>query len=98
MASQSATPSTATFTSLKERPALRLVLQVVWALVAAYVLYVVVHGGSLYFERMFQGTSLFMQIAQFGLNLFTFSTIDIFSDIYILLGYIGLAVLLFIRR
>jgi hypothetical protein len=66
--------------------------------VAVYVVYILVHGGNIYFDRMFRGTSLFMQIAQFGLNLFTFSTIDIFTDIYVLLGYIGLAVVLFIRR
>ncbi len=98
MASQSATPSTATHTSLKNRPALRLTLQAVWMLAAAYVLYMVAQGGSAYFDRMVRGTNLFMQIAQFGLNLFTFSTVEIFSDIYVLLGYIGLAVILFIRR
>ena len=98
MASQSATPSTATYTSLKDRPALRMVLQSVWAAVAVYVVYILVHGGSAYIGRMFSGGNLFTQIAQFGLNLFTFSTIDIFTDVYILLGYIGLAVVLFVRR
>lgn len=98
MASQSATPSTATYTSLKDRPSLRMVLQAVWVLVAVYVIYILVHGGNAYIGRMFSGGSLLTQIAQFGLNLFTFSTIDIFSDIYILLGYIGLAVVLFVRR
>ena len=98
MASQSATPSTVTFTSLKDRPSLRMVLQFAWAVVAIYVVYILVHGGNIYLGRMFSGGSLLAQIAQFGLNLFTFSTIDIFSDIYVLLGYIGLAVVLFIRR
>ncbi len=98
MASTSATPATATHTSLRERPVLRSVLQMLWASVAVYVVYLLFYGGNLHFERMTSGGNLFMQIAQFGMNLFTFSTVDIFSDIYILLGYLGLAVLLFVRR
>ena len=98
MATKSNTPSTATYTSLRDRPALRITLQAVWVFFAGYIVYILVHGGAIYFGRMFGGGNLFVQIAQVGLNLFTFSTIDIFSDIYILLGYLGLAVVLFIRR
>jgi serine/threonine-protein kinase len=83
---------------LKNRPALRVALQVMWALFVVYVLYILVQGGTIYADKIVSNSNIFIQIAQIGLNLFTFSTIDIVSDIYILLGYFGLAVVLFIHR
>ena len=94
----SVTPSTATPTSLKDRPALRAALRILWLVMAAYICAILIRGGTIYFNNMFVGGNLITQIAQFGLNLFTFSTIDILTDVYILLGYLGLAVVLFIRR
>ena len=52
MASQSATPTTATYTSLRDRPVLRGALQAVWAFVAVYVVSVLVNGGGIYMDRM----------------------------------------------
>lgn len=93
--SKPVTPSTSTHTSLKDRPALRFALRAVWVLVVVYILYTFAIGLSLT-DAMH--TNLLRQIARVGLNLLTFSAIDIVSDIYILLGYFGLAVMLFIRR
>jgi serine/threonine-protein kinase len=90
--------STLTYTSLKERPTLRIVLQVIWVLVVAYILFVLSSGLSGYMGALSTHASLLEQIARLGLNLLTFSAIDIISDIYILLGYLGLAVVLFMHR
>jgi tRNA A-37 threonylcarbamoyl transferase component Bud32 len=90
--------STLTYTSLKERPTLRIVLQVIWVLVVAYILFVLSSGLSGYMSALSTHASLLEQIARLGLNLLTFSAIDIISDIYILLGYLGLAVVLFMHR
>jgi serine/threonine-protein kinase len=93
--SKPVTPSTSTHTSLKDRPTLRFALRAAWVLVVAYILYTFAVGLSL---TDVLHTNLLRQIARVGLNLLTFSAIDIVSDIYILLGYFGLAVMLFIRR
>ncbi len=93
--SKPVTPSTSTHTSLKDRPMLRFALQAAWVLVVVYILYTFAAGLSL-IDAVH--TNLLRQIARVGLNLLTFSAIDIVSDIYILLGYFGLAVMLFIRR
>lgn len=65
---------------------------------AVYLLYVLVQGGTTYVNSLFTNSNPFLQIAQVGLNLFTFSTVDIISDVYILLGYVSLAVMLFVHR
>ncbi len=93
--SKPVTPSTSTHTSLKDRPTLRFALQAAWVLVVMYIFYTFAVGLSLT-DAMH--TNLLRQIARVGLNLLTFSAIDVISDIYILLGYFGLAVMLFIRR
>ncbi|MBI3175500.1 MAG: serine/threonine protein kinase [Chloroflexi bacterium] len=93
--SKPVTPSTSTHTSLKDRPTLRFALQAAWVSVVVYILYTFAVGLSL---TDVMHTNLLRQIARVGLNLLTFSAIDIISDIYILLGYFGLAVMLFIRR
>jgi serine/threonine-protein kinase len=67
-------------------------------IVVVYILYILVNGGTAYVQRMYTDTNIFLQIAQVGFNLFSFSTVDILSDVYILLGYFGLAVVLFIHR
>lgn len=95
LTSKPVTPSTSTHTSLKDRPRLQFALRAAWVLVVAYILYVFAAGLSL--SGMAQ-TNILRQIARVGLNLLTFSAIDIVSDIYILLGYFGLAILLFARR
>ncbi len=93
-----ATPSTATFTSLRNRPTLRLGLQGAWVLVAAYIAWILsaslleAAGGS------FTSVYFLSQVARIGLSLFTYSTIQLLSDVYILLGFFSLAVLLFMRR
>ncbi len=92
------TPSTATLTSLKNRPALRLTLQGAWVLVVTYIAWILsTHilesiGGS------FTSVYFLSQIARIGLSLFTYSTVQLLADIYILLGYFSLAMLLFVRR
>lgn len=95
---KSATPSTITHTSLKDRPTLRLILQATWVIVAAYIIYFLVEGISVYTGAFTARTGIIQQIAQLGLNLFTFSTIDLVSDAYILIGYFGLAIILFMQR
>ena len=95
---KSATPSTTTHTSLKGRPVLRIVLQALWVVTLAYVAYVVANGATNYTKGWFVNANILQQITRLGFNLLTLSTIDIFSDIYILLGYIGLAVVLFLQR
>ncbi len=92
------TPSTAAFTSLRNRPTLRLVLQGIWVLVVVYIAWVLSAsllesvGGS------FTSVYFLSQIAQLGLSLFTYSTIQLLADVYILLGFFSLAILLFMRR
>lgn len=98
MSSNSATPATVTYTSLKDRPTLRFILQAVWVIVVLYAAYILFFGVSLYINRIYSERNIFLQIAQIGLNLFTFSTIDLLSDIYILLGYFILAIIIFMRR
>lgn len=92
------TPSTATLTSLKNRPTLRLLLQGAWVLVVAYIAWVLSNyllasvGGS------FTSIYFLSQVARLGLSLFTFSTVQVLADFYILLGFFSLAMLLFMRR
>ncbi len=95
--SKSVTPSTATYTSLKDRPTLRLILQAVWVLVLIYIIYVLLIGISWHTGGFFSG-SIIGQIARISASLFSYSTIEIFCDIYILLGYFSLGVILFLRR
>jgi tRNA A-37 threonylcarbamoyl transferase component Bud32 len=95
---KSITPSTATPTSLKSRPTLRLVLRVLWVVVAVYIARMVVIGGSAYVNGWFGSSNLLQQITKVGFNLLSFSTIDIICDLYILLGYFGLATVLFLHR
>lgn len=98
MSSNSATPATLTYTSLKDRPRLRFALQAAWVLIVLYAAYILYFGVSLHFNRIYSERNLLLQIAQIGLNLFTFSTVNILSDIYILLGYFILAIIIFMRR
>ncbi len=49
-------------------------------------------------ELFSSGSNLISQITRIGFSLFTYSAVDIFTDIYILLGYFGLAVILFLHR
>lgn len=99
LTSKPVTPSsTSTHTSLRDRPALQFALRGMWFLVVAYLLYVLVAGLFHTGAISTTNTSVIRQIARLGLNLLTFSAIDIVSDLYILLGYLGLAVILFIRR
>ncbi len=98
MSEASQTPSTVTHTSLKDRPTLRLVLQSIWVAVVLYVIYTLTTGASLYFGGLSSNASIIQQITRIGMNLFTFSAIDIGSDLYILLGYFGLAMVIFIHR
>ena len=98
MSSNSATPATLTYTSLKDRPRLRFALQAAWVLIVLYAAYILFFGVSLHFNRIYSERNLLLQIAQIGLNLFTFSTVNILSDIYILLGYFILAIIIFMRR
>ncbi len=95
---KSLTPSTATYTSLKNRPTLRLVLQATWVVVVFYIAGMIMASLSLSFDNGFTSTYFLSQIARIGLNLFTYSTVQVVCDIYILLGYFSLAVILFIQR
>lgn len=95
---KSITPSTATPTSLKDRPVLRFVLRAVWVAVAVYIVRMLVVGGSIFLSGWFGSSNLLQQITRLGFNLLTFSTVDIICDIYILLGYFGLASVLFVQR
>ncbi len=96
---KSATPSTVTHTSLKDRPTVRLVLQALWVLLAVYIAGLLYAGVSASTSGLFSsGGSLLSQITRIGFSLFTYSAVDVFSDIYILLGYFGLAVVLFMNR
>jgi serine/threonine-protein kinase len=95
---KSATPSTATPTSLKDRPVLRFVLRAIWVAVAVYIIRILVVGGSVFLSGWFGSSNLLQQITRLGFNLLTFSTVDIICDIYILLGYFGLASVLFVQR
>lgn len=98
LTSKPVTPaSTSTYTSLRDRPTLQVILRGVWFVVVAYVLCVLV-AGLFHTGTLSTDTNPLRQITRLGLNLLTFSAIDIISDLYILLGYLGLAVLLFIRR
>jgi len=95
--SQSVTPSTVTYTSLKNRPVLRIALRTLWVTVFGYIaalLFIELYGS---WGDFFAG-NLISQITRIGLSLFSFSTIQVFCDLYILLGYFGLAVMLFLRR
>ncbi len=94
---KSATPSTATYTSLKNRPTLRLTLQALWVLIVVYIAGILFVGISGYLGGMFSG-NIISQVTRIGLSLFSYSTIEIFCDIYILLGYFSLAVILFLQR
>ena len=92
------TPSTATPTSLKDRHVLRLILRVIWVAVAVYIIRILIVGGSVYLSGWFTSGGLLQQITRLGFNLLSFSTVDIICDIYILLGYFGLASMLFVQR
>jgi serine/threonine-protein kinase len=43
-------------------------------------------------------SDLLAQMPRLGLNLLTFSIVDVISDLYIILGYFGLAIILFLQR
>jgi len=94
---KSHTPSTLTYTSLKNKPSLRISLQVLWVVVFVYI-------AGLFVAHILTNTgislsaSLLQQLPRLGLNLLTFSIIDIVSDLYIVLGYFGLAIILFLQR
>ncbi len=94
---KSLTPSTLTYTSLKDKPSLRISLQVLWVVVFVYI-------GGLFVAKILTSTgislsaSLLQQLPRLGLNLLTFSIIDIVIDLYIILGYFGLAIILFLQR
>lgn len=92
------TPSTATLTSLRKRPTLRLVLQGTWALVVAYIAWILSNHVLASVGGSFTSVYFLSQIARIGLSLFTFSTVQLLADFYILLGFFSLAMLLFIRR
>ena len=98
MTAKSITPSTATPTSLKDRPVLRFTLRAIWVAVAVYIVRILVVGASVYMNGWFTNASLLQQITRLGFNLITFSAIDVICDIYILLGYFGLASILFMQR
>jgi tRNA A-37 threonylcarbamoyl transferase component Bud32 len=96
---KSATPSTVTHTSLKDRPTLRLVLQVFWVLLVFYIAGLLYMGTSASAGALFSsGGSLFSQITRISFSLFSYSAVDVFTDVYILLGYFSLAVILFLHR
>lgn len=92
------TPSTTTRTSLQKRPALRLALQSAWVLVVTWIAWLL----SDYFFSSWNSSSnvlyLLGQVARLGLSLFTYSTVHLLADLYILLGFFSLAMLLFLRR
>jgi tRNA A-37 threonylcarbamoyl transferase component Bud32 len=73
-------------------------LRALWVVVVVYVLYVLASGISTYTNGLSGNTNILRQIARLGFSLLSISTIDIISDVYILLGYFGLAVMLFMRR
>ncbi|MFZ5881372.1 MAG: serine/threonine-protein kinase [Chloroflexota bacterium] len=99
LTSKPVTPSsTSTHTSLRDRPAMQLALRVVWILAAVYIVSVLALGLFRSGAISSGNTSIVRQIARLGMNLLTFSVVDIVTDLYILLGYLGLAVVLFIRR
>lgn len=93
-----ATPSTATFTSLRNRPTLRLVLQGAWVLVVAYIAWILSNHVLASVGGSFTSVYFLSQIARIGLSLLTYSTVQLLADFYILLGFFSLAMLLFIRR
>ncbi len=92
------TPSTATLTSLKNRPVLRLTLRAVWVVVVLYIGGMLVAGLAPNTGGGFTSTYFLSQIARLGLSLFTYSTVQFISDVYILLGYFSLALILFMQR
>lgn len=98
MSERALTPSTVTYTSLKNKPVLRLVLRSVWFLVFFYIAYIVGTGIYGYVSQFSKNSNLFIQITSLGFNLLTFSAIDLGSDLYIFAGYFALAVIVFIHR
>lgn len=98
MSERALTPSTVTYTSLKNKPVLRLVLRSVWFLVFFYIAYIVGTGIYEYVSQFSRNSNLFIQITSLGFNLLTFSAIDLGSDLYIFVGYFALAVIVFIHR
>ena len=98
MTARSLTPSTITHTSLKDRPVLRGVLRSVWFLVFFYIAYIVGTGIYEYTSQFATNAGLLQQITRIGVNLLTFSTVELGSDLYIFAGYFALAVIVFIQR
>ncbi len=98
MTTKSATPSTATRTSMRDRPFLRFFMRAVWVVVVLYLAKVLEVGFSVYLSGWFTAANILQQITQLGFNLLTFTTIEFICDIYVLLGYFGLAVVLFMQR
>ncbi|PWH12766.1 MAG: hypothetical protein DDG60_11620 [Anaerolineae bacterium] len=92
------TPGTTTHTSLQKRPVLRLVLQGGWMLVVTWIAWLL---SGYFFTTWTSNTNLLYllsQVARISLTLFTYSTVQLLADVYILLGFFSLAMLLFLRR
>jgi serine/threonine-protein kinase len=91
------TPSTLTYTSLRTKPKLRLALQAFWAFSLMYIVGLLA-AGAMARMGISASDSLMRQIAQLGMNIFTYAIIEVLTDVYVLLAYLGLAVLLFMHR
>ncbi|MCX7754325.1 MAG: hypothetical protein N2117_03645, partial [Anaerolineales bacterium] len=92
------TPATTTSTSLQKRPVLRLALQSAWVLVVIWIVWLLWAYLSASWNNSTNVVYLFSQVARIGLSLFTYSTVQLLADVYILLGFFSLAGLLFLRR
>lgn len=92
------TPTTGTSTSLQKRPLLRLTLQSAWVLVVTWILWLLSAYLFASWNTSTNALYLLSQVARVGLRLFTYSTVQLLADAYILLGFFSLAVLLFLRR